>query len=124
MLERDIAALTKEIGQNVLVERGKEAIRETINQKLHGSPIASPADTGGVIPTPVPQTNGPLPAYAKDAPPELKLKVEKLLDVALHKGIMVAVREAKNNDPAVMDMFHDAITERLYDEFKKRKIIT
>ncbi len=58
-----------------------------------------------------------------DIPDDQKIKVEKLLDFAWHKGLSAAIKKVKKEDPLTIDMFHDAITDKLYEEFKRRKIL-
>ncbi|MEK9180593.1 MAG: hypothetical protein AAB897_04245 [Patescibacteria group bacterium] len=64
-----------------------------------------------------------LPAYAFDAPPETKLEVEYLLDIAFHHGIGRAVKEANRSPDFVRDTFHDALVKMLSPEVKKRGIL-
>lgn len=64
-----------------------------------------------------------LPNYMKEASPELKLKVEELVELVFKKGIISAAQEAQKYGPYVVDAFHDAITDKLYEELKKRNLI-
>ena len=93
-----------------------------LGERIYGSPLPpahAPANTS-------PQqgaNSDPLPTYAKDFPDDQKIKVEKLLDFAWHKGLSAAIKKVKKEDPLTIDMFHDAITDKLYEEFKRRKIL-
>jgi hypothetical protein len=85
--------------------------------------------------TPIPQTTSqaqsqtqdltnPLPQYTNSFPPETKLEIEYLLDLAFHKGIGKALEEAlKSKNPAIIDTFHDALVGKIYPELKKRNLI-
>ncbi|PIP92070.1 hypothetical protein COW77_01960 [Candidatus Wolfebacteria bacterium CG18_big_fil_WC_8_21_14_2_50_39_7] len=64
-----------------------------------------------------------LPDYLKDSPPEIKLRVEKLVDLVFHQGIEKTIKEANQAGPFILDAFHDALTDKLYDELKKRNLI-
>ena len=64
-----------------------------------------------------------LPDYLKDSPDEIKLQVEKLVGLVFHQGISKTIKEAQKAGPFVLDAFHDALTDKLYDELKKRKLI-
>ncbi|HEY4525716.1 MAG TPA: hypothetical protein VJL32_01285 [Candidatus Paceibacterota bacterium] len=64
-----------------------------------------------------------LPDYAKDAPPETKLEIEHLLGMAFKEGVLKATQEAEKSNPYILDVFHDALAGKLYDELKKRGIV-
>jgi hypothetical protein len=82
-------------------------------------------DNGVPAPTAVAQafSNSPLPAYAQSAPPEIRLEIEYLLDIALHKGISAALQESAKSPYFVQDAFHDALAGRLYPELQKRGLM-
>ena len=61
--------------------------------------------------------------YAKGAPAEAKLEVDHYLSMAFKDGILKAANEAKKSNPFVLDAFHDALTGKLYDEFKRRGLL-
>ncbi len=65
----------------------------------------------------------PLPAYADDAPPEVKLEIEYLLDIALHHGLQKANAAARKSSDFVIDAFHDALAGKLYPEMKRRGLL-
>ncbi len=74
----------------------------------------------------VPQPDGPnssLPQYADSAPPETKLEIEYLIDLALHSGLAKASDASKHAPPFVLDAFHDALAGKLYPEFKRRGLL-
>lgn len=125
-IEREIAELTAEIKAENSPEKGKELIRERINQRIYGSPLVNGLQTTQQT-EPGKQddktTKSALPNYAKDLPPESKILAEKLIDYAWHKGLNAAIKEVRKSDPITMDIFHDAITEKLYQAFKQRGII-
>ncbi len=90
---------------------------EILKQSLRSLTIVPAGTTGNVSPVSL------LPPYADDAPPEVKLEVEKLLEVALTKGVLKASEELRKADPFVIDAFHDALVGKLYPEFQRRKIL-
>ncbi len=69
------------------------------------------------------QSGSPLPAYAQNAPAEIKLEIEYLLDVAFRKGIGAALSESAKSPYFVQDAFHDALAGRLYPELQKRGVL-
>ena len=49
--------------------------------------------------------------------PELKPTVDNLLNIVFEKNLDAAVDEVKSYDnPALLDAFHDALVDRLYDQ--------
>ena|SRR3989344_2283609 len=112
-LEQEIKELSIEIKERGLSEKGKEAVKTLVQEKIPSRPFDSaqgkPAPSGSV-----------LPDYLDKESPAVKLKVEKLLDLALHHGLKRAANEAKGMNPIEIDAFHDALTDKLYAELKAR----
>jgi len=67
--------------------------------------------------------NSPLPAYAQNAAPEVRLEIEYLLDIALQKGVGPALAESAKSPYFVQDAFHDALAGKLYPELQKRGLM-
>ncbi len=136
-LEQDIAALAAEIKnrrENVTIQNYSE--RELVKEAIRAFPnFEKPSSVA--VPTPSPASapaapaasaswsaaDGVLPDYAKSAPPEVKLEIEYLLDVALEKGIGKALSESEKSPYFVQDAFHDALAGKLYPELQKRGIV-
>lgn len=120
VLEQDIERLATEVREKAAgatPEAHKEAIKETITPSIY--PEGKPA-----MPAVQPSEPSPvLPNYLQNAPSDIKLRAEKLVDLAWHKGIPIAVKEAKKAGSLYVDALHDALTDKLYEEFKKRKLI-
>lgn len=58
---------------------------------------------------------------SEDQKKETQKKLQHLVGVAFERGIMEAIREArKANDPYMLDAFHDAIVDKLYEELVRR----
>jgi len=97
----------------------KEAIRAFPKLERRAS------DDNGVPAVPVPPgaAASPLPAYAQNAPAEIKLEIEYLLDLAFRKGIGAALAESAKSPYFVQDAFHDALAGRLYPELQKRGLM-
>ncbi len=91
-------------------ERGqheKEALHAVVGEKL-GKESAS-------APVPISVTAPSQSDIASYDSPELKPKVDELLNIALSKDLDDAIDQAhKANDAALLDAFHDALTEKLY----------
>lgn len=125
IIEKDIERLSKEIAEKKKMPEYKEIPeRELIKQTLQPlvrQPSIQPSKPTTQPAAPVEETV--LPEYLKDSPPEIKLQVEKLIDLVFHQGIEKTVKEANQAGPFILDAFHDALTDKLYDELKKRNLI-
>ena len=103
----------------------KEAIRAF--PELKNQPQAAPAANAAAQTAAADQSaenaSSPLPAYAQNAPAEVKLEIEYLLDIAFKKGIGTALTESQKSPAFVQDAFHDALAGRLYPELQKRGIV-
>ncbi len=100
---------------------GPELVRQTVRSYTGAQPAAKPAEpaqpAGQVI-------DDTLPEYAESAPPEAKQEVERFLGMAFREGILKASSEAAKSSPFVLDTFHDALSGKLYEELKKRGIVS
>jgi len=72
------------------------------------------------VQSPTPQRKTDLPAYLEGESPEMKTKIQELIDIALLNGVEKSVAEAKRYSPFVLDALHDALTEKIYNELKNR----
>jgi hypothetical protein len=93
-------------------ERGqheKEALRAVVGEKLGKELAATPP-----LPNQTQSGHGDTPSYNL---PELKPQVDELLSIALSKDLDEAINRARKiDDPAILDAFHDALTDKLYDQ--------
>ena len=64
-----------------------------------------------------------LPDYMAEESPEIKQKVERLVELAFEEGLDKSSRAAAKMGPFILDAFHDAITSKLYAELKKRNLL-
>lgn len=122
-LEQDIERLGREVARKKEAPEYKGlSKREIIRQTLQ--PVIQKAGEGTApAPTSVSGEDSVLPDYLKHSSPEIKLKVEKLIDSVFHEGLAKTAKEARKAGPFILDAFHDALTDKLYDELKKRKLI-
>lgn len=124
IIEQDIERLSREVKEKRNLPEYKEVPeRELIKQTLQ--PLIRPsAPAAPSVAKPAPSTEETiLPDYLKDSPAEIKLEVEKLVDAIFHQGIEKTVKEANRAGAFVLDAFHDALTDKLYEELKKRNLI-
>ena|SRR5579864_1376237 len=128
-LEADLARLAAEIkNQRERPEMKNSGEKELIKEAIRAFPRME-KDLGSAPVPPPPAAGGggtsasPLPDYAQNAPAEVKLEIEYLLDVALRGGLHKAFLEAQKSPYFVQDAFHDALAGKLYPELKKRGIV-
>ena len=127
ILEADIERLSKEIAEkrNLLEHKNlseRELIKKSLEPMIRQQPLVGnqQSDVSGQLSDVNSQI---LPNYLKDSPLEIKLQVEKLIDAFFHQGIGKTIKEAQKNGDFVLDAFHDALTDKLHKELKKRKLI-
>lgn len=127
-LEKDIQRLSQEIktlrnlpeGQNLsdkeLIQRAlKSEIKQVDFSANKNVPVISEAESNKI-------EKEVLPNYLKDSPDDLKLEVERVVELTFRKGLWEAIAEAKKRGPVVVDALHDALTDKVYEEFKKRNL--
>lgn len=120
ILEKEIEQLATEIKERAggaALETQKETVKAAVGEKIAAATPTPAAPAKSAEPSPV------LPGYLQSASSEVKLKVEQLVDLAWHKGIPAAVKEAQKSGPLYVDALHDALTDKLYEEFKKRNLL-
>ncbi|MAZ40999.1 hypothetical protein CL654_02690 [bacterium] len=109
--------LEKEIG---IVEE-KEIAREVIKEKIEET---IPSSKSSMLRTPqsTPSTDSS-ESYLDTLDETNTQKVVSLVEQMREKGIKKAVAEAQENDPYILDAFHDVLVDKLYDELKERGYI-
>lgn len=119
--EQDIERVGKEVGEKIGSPEYKDVPEKEIIKEVI-QPVINPQPTGNTVTssTPLPKD---LPNYLKDSSGEEKIRVEGLVSMALEKGLDRAAKEARQSTPFILDAFHDALTDKLYEELKNRKII-
>ena len=81
------------------------------------------------VPSPIPpqpqsvQKSSVLPAYAEKEDPAVKNTIEHLIALTLQKGLDEGIGFAQKEDPFILDTYHDALSDVLLDEMKKRKLL-
>jgi hypothetical protein len=127
-LEADLKRLAVEIGDQRHAPHGMElSEREIIRKSLENfGPEAMPANgasstavqVGGLQPS-------VLPKYltGKNVDPNVKMEVERLVDLVFHESLEKAVKEVKRHPAFIQDAFHDALIDKLLPELKARGII-
>jgi len=131
IIEEEIADLTKRIEEKrkvlesekgVLQEREiiKEAIANKISEKVPGY-TPSPAPTTSANDIPAIAVGGI--SYLDRVDEETKTEVNRLLGMVFSQGINTATQEAIKSGPFVLDVFHDALTDKMYEQLKSQGIV-
>lgn len=135
-LQSELAALESEIAkvrerlavkqgmkiEHLPAETGKEAMREVLAGKIFGgerspasvSPAASQV-TAVQQSEPV-QTTSNTKSYLDLLSAEEISRVNELIQHVSRDGITKTIERAKSEAPFILDAFHDALVDRLYDE--------
>ncbi len=121
-IEQDLARLSSEIKEQRKepdVQRLPE--REIVKRSLKSFSDNLAQDFVAPLPPPSKDEHVKLPTYLEkeEISPEIRLEIEKLIDMVFHEGLEKAVREAKTHPPFVEDSFHDALVDKLLPELKK-----
>lgn len=97
----------------------KEVVKQTIQSIA--SEVSAPTFSQQSATSQNEPQNSFLPAYLADEKDQnAKNKVRELVDIAFESGLEKALKEAKKQPPFVEDAFHDALTDKLLPELKKR----
>lgn len=103
----------------------RESVLENFGEKL---PLKSQTERQGIEEEKPTTEEVPLPAkkkghYLDNLPEEITTRINDLISKIPDKGLKKTIKEAKNFDPASLDAFHDALTDKLYEELKRIKAI-
>ncbi len=121
-IEADIARLAAEVKEKSAGEGlHKEVLRQVVQPVVYGTQGRS--DAQGAASNVGAGSSSYLPNYVNQAPEEVRLTVETLLDTAFKSGISEAANKARAAGPFVLDAFHDALVDKLYAEMKLRKLL-
>jgi hypothetical protein len=100
----------------------KEIVSNIISQKI--SQVEKPVASSQPQPQPQSQSQSQvLPSYLKDKDPSIKNEVESLVNLTLEKGLEEGIKIASKKDPFILDAYHDALSDVLIEELKKRNLL-
>ncbi len=128
-LERDLSRLHSEVeGQRAVHEAAGVQEREIVKRSVeaYAEKVAPTASTQSVPATaPASAAPSPLPDYLmKEGAEGAKKEVERLVALVFAEDISTAVKEARKQPPFIQDAFHDALTDKLMPELKRRGIVS
>jgi hypothetical protein len=136
-LEAEIAELSRQIAEK---KRALESAsganapeREMISQSVaeHFYPVpVSPAPSTSVAPAsdsqPAGSTSASSPAgadYLAALPPATVEQLNGFISQIPTAGIRATIAKVEQENPFILDAFHDALVTRLYDELKQRGLV-
>ncbi|HEY4507005.1 MAG TPA: hypothetical protein VJH71_02510 [Candidatus Paceibacterota bacterium] len=123
-IERDLASKRADLefqqqsGQIQEIPKEKETLREVV-QEQYSMPVQkqTPQNDQSSSGQAIPPTVEP-PSYLA---PELKDKVQELVNIAFNQSPGEAIKQAKaSNNAALIDAFHDALVDELYNHLLER----
>lgn len=124
-IEKDIQGLSEEIKERQIendVEVSSEVeVKDFLKTKIGDSVAQAKAKVQPSDSTI--EEDKVLPDYLKKESREVKDEVERLIALAFAEGIEKSLKEAVKSGPFILDAFHDALTSKLYDELKNRKLV-
>lgn len=120
IIDQDLDSIQKNLEEKGLKIEGRPEQSEVEKESLKSA-------VGERIQTHVPSFS-PLGPHTDDQrqvtepTPEVKEKVQGLINTVFTKGLDEGIREAeKMNDPAVLDYFHDVLVDQFYSALIERK---
>lgn len=133
-LEQEIAELQKmiEVKRDQLEKEGgiveeKELVRQSVKEMFFAgqtapvqvAPITAPAAQASVPVNP-PSGDG---SYLDYLDPQTTEIINGWIDQIPSQGIVPVIEKIVNQEPFVIDAFHDALVDKLYDELKVRGLV-
>ncbi|OHB25088.1 MAG: hypothetical protein A2542_00120 [Parcubacteria group bacterium RIFOXYD2_FULL_52_8] len=139
-VEAEIAQLAKQIeakrrlleSEHGIVDE-KDAVRHVVAEKFGeavgqlsgaaaaaaaaGSPV-SPAPTGPTV-----STSKTATTYLDTLDDDTVAKINALIASVFEHGLEKTIKTVVEEDPFVLDAFHDALVDKLYDELKKHNVV-
>ncbi len=135
IIEAEIAELSQKIadkrreleaGKGMVEER--ELVKSVLGEKISNSvPQASSIASDAVSVATKSSTSGStVPAgksYLDYLDEESRLVIEGLVESVFINGLEKTLKGLEMQEPYIIDVFHDVLTDKIYDEMKKRNVI-
>ncbi len=119
--KRSVLEQQKQSGTITELPHEKETLHEVVGERMGESQSIAPIPlhtSGGQTPIVLPPPTVEPPAYLS---PELKEKVQELVNIAFAQTLEAAIKQARaTNNPALIDAFHDALADELYNYLIER----
>ncbi len=116
LAEKKAALAETEQSMEAGSEQDKEALRQVLAEKIHSLPPQGAPAAG------IHNATGSTPSYQLA---DLQEQVQTLVNLAFNKSIGEAIAQARaTHNPALIDAFHDALTDELYAHLLERQKLT
>lgn len=123
-IEAEIAELTKQIeakrnileSQKGIIEE-KDIVRQAVGERIASSLPSYTPKTASVTKK---DESG---SYLDSADENTANTVNSLLEKFFSGDIELAMKQAELSDPYIVDAFHDALTDKMYDKLKAEGIV-
>lgn len=133
-LEQEIAELQKmiETKRDQLEKEGgiieeKELVKQSVQEIFRAGKTVPPSPTStsslGQTAHPTLVETAKNGSYLDHLDTDTAEAVNKLIALIPEKGIATAIELVSTNEPFVIDAFHDALIDKLYDELRARGIV-
>lgn len=143
-IEAEIADLSQKIaekrreleaGKGIVEERSldatedRELVKSVIGEKIsnnvpQASSAASAVASATIKPTTSPLSGVPAgKSYLDYLDEESRVVVEQLVEAVFTNGLDKTLKGLEMQEPFIIDVFHDVLTDKIYDELKKRGAI-
>jgi len=123
-LTHELEAKRQQLASTSETHEDKEILRQVIGERIQAAPAPAPQQQSSVVvpDDPVADTDAEFPNYLAGASSDVKSRVHQLVQIAMHSGIEKATSRAKAESTYVLDAFHDALVDKLYNELKGRGV--
>lgn len=130
-LNRQLEEKKKQLeAQSGIVEE-KEALAEVVSEHIYGSTASGVTDdeddsnSDDKVKTDIPtkRSNKTGGCYLDTLSSEEASRINTYILSVPANGIKKTINQVKNEDPLLIDAFHDALVTKLYDELKSRGLI-
>jgi hypothetical protein len=134
VLEAELAELSRQIEkkrselerERGIVVESKTMLREIVSKEV----VPSQGTSDGVVtsasaPTPSTGTGSVTvaPTYLDSLDPDSYERVMSLITAVQTDGIKKTIARAREESPYILDAFHDALVDKLYEELKRLKLV-
>lgn len=127
--EKDIETLAKEVGEHSRkydIEKPDELVlKAVLGNRVYQNKkrIINYPQEKATAPQLQKEVIEALPSYLEKESDEIKSKVEELIDFTFKEGVDKGVEKARLCGPFILDAYHDALTAKLYEELKRRRLL-
>ena len=130
VLTQQIEAKRRQLGTDHGIIEGKDLVRhvvaERIGEVMGAAVSAAATDPQTTVPAKAASPkkgSSAFPTYLDSLDDETVAKINNLIQAVFEQGITKTIKTLVEEDPFILDAFHDALTDKLYEELKTRKII-